>query len=401
METTANTRNPEPIPRRRTGAWTAHLLLAVLVALATALAPGVAEAAPACRAEYVADAYTLEPLHERNARRALPTASMIKMLTGLVAAEAVAAGEITWDTPYAVTYEAADVGGSQVYLKQGETFTLGELLEATMIESANDAAFAVAEAVAGSEAAFLERMRAKARELGLEGFRIHSPNGLPSEESSRFDDRMTARDMARIGQAVLEHPRLAKHASTDLSWFRNGEFQLFSFNYLLRRYPPTIGIKTGYHRRAKFNITAAAERDGVRVIAVLMGCERKAQLFARGEELLEDGFSRYRPVSVIARGERLDAGVQIGHGLRSTVPVVAAQAVHLRAPRGATLPIELLVVPSGASAPVAPGQEVGRIVVRQGDRVIGESPALAAESVAEVPWWQRLWNRMATALAFG
>jgi D-alanyl-D-alanine carboxypeptidase (penicillin-binding protein 5/6) len=393
METTATS------PRRH--AALAARLAAALCALLLALGAGVAQAAPACRAEYVVDAYTLEPVHELNARRSLPTASMIKMLTGLVAAEAVEAGELAWDTPYTVSHEAALVGGSQVYLKQGETFTLGELLEATMIESANDAAYAVAEAVAGSEAAFLERMRAKARELGLESFQITSPNGLPSTDGAGRDDRMTARDLAKVGQAVLEHPRLAKHAQTDLSWFRDHSFQLFSFNYLLRRYPPTIGIKTGYHRRAHFNITAAAERDGVRLIAVLMGCQRKGQLFARGEELLEAGFERYRPVSVIARGERLPAGVQVAAGTSSSVSVVAARAVHLRAPRGTTVAFEVLVVGDGARAPVAPGDEVGRIVVRQGGRVIGGSPALAAEAVGELPWWRRVWQSVAAALAFG
>lgn len=392
METTATTRPPAALAAR---------LAAALCALLLILVAGAAEAAPACRAEYVADAYTLEPVHELNASRSLPTASMIKMLTGLVAAEAVEAGEVSWDTPYTVTHDAALVGGSQVYLKEGETFTLGELLEATMIESANDAAYAVAEAVAGSEAAFLQRMRAKARELGLEGFQITSPNGLPSTDGAARDDRMTAHGLAKIGQAVLEHPRLAKHAQTDLSWFRDNSFQLFSFNYLLRRYPPTIGIKTGYHRRARFNITAAAERDGVRLIAVLMGCERKSQLFGRGEELLEAGFERYRPVPVIARGERLAAGVQVAAGTTSSVPVVAARAVHLRAPRGATVPVDVLVVGEGAEAPVAPGDQVGRIVVRQGGRVIGDSPALAAEAVAELPWWRRVWQSVVAALAFG
>lgn len=390
MEITAETREP----RSLTAAW----LLALALAAAAPFAAADPQAAPACRAEYVADAYTLAPLYERNAERPLPTASMIKMLTGLVAADAVAAGEIAWDTPYTVTHEAALVGGSQVYLEEGETFTLGELLEATMIESANDAAFALAEAVAGSEAAFVRRMRAKAHELGLERFRIYTPNGLPSEEGSARDDRMRARDLARIGQAVLADPHLAPIAGTDLAWFRNGEFQLFSFNYLLRRYEPTIGIKTGYHRRAKFNITAAAERDGVRLIAVLMGCDRKGQLFARGEELLEEGFARYRPVSVVARGERLDAGVPVAAGRSRSVPVVAAHAVHLRAPRGTTLPVDLLIVGNdGVRAPVAPGEPVGRILVAHGGRIVGEAPALAAESVAELPWWRRLWQRVATA----
>ncbi|HEX2163582.1 MAG TPA: D-alanyl-D-alanine carboxypeptidase family protein, partial [Thermoanaerobaculia bacterium] len=353
---------------------------------------------PACRAELVVDAYTLEPLHERNAGRLLPTASMIKMLTGLVAADAVAKGEVDWDTPYTVSHEAALVGGSQVYLEEGETFTLEELLRATMIESANDAAFAVAELVAGSEEAFVGRMRAKARDLGLEGFRIYSPNGLPNEETASRDDRLTARQLATIGQAVLAEPQLAEYAQTPLSWFRDHTFQLFSFNYLLRRYEPAMGIKTGYHRRADFNVTAAAEQDGARLIAVLMGCERKGQLFGRAEELFEASFDRYRPVTVVSRGERLEAAVSVD-GAAAAVPVVAARAVHLALPRGVTVPIDLLVVPDGAQAPVAAGEPVGRIVVRQGERVIGETPALAAEAVAEVPWWQRMWNRFAAAIA--
>jgi D-alanyl-D-alanine carboxypeptidase (penicillin-binding protein 5/6) len=209
---------------------------------------------------------------------------------------------------------------------------------------------------------------------------------------------MRALDLARLGQEVLGHARLAEHARTDLSWFRDGTFQLFSFNYLLRRYPPAMGIKTGYHRRADFNITAAAERDGARVIAVLMGCQRKAQLFARAEELLERGFERYRTVPVIARGEKLAANVRVGAGQRGAVSVVAARAIHLVAPRGATVPVDVTVYSDGATAPVLRGDPVGRIVVHQGGRLVGEVRALAAEPVAGLPWWRRLWQRLALAV---
>ncbi len=372
---------------------------AVLAALVLSQAPAAA-AAPACRAELVVESSggELHPLHERNAHMPWPTASMVKMLTALVAADAVAAGEVSWDTPYTVSAAASRVGGSQVYLKQGETFPLEQLLRGTLIESANDCAFGVAELVAGSEQAFVERMRAKARQLGLEDYAIFSPNGLPSPDGAVHDDRMTAWDEARVGAALMRHPRFRTWVREEVAPFRDGTFQLFNFNYLLRRYPPADGIKTGYHRRARFNIAASAEQHGVRLIAVALGCERKGQLFARSQELLEDGFAAYRPVTVVRRGERLGSEVPVADGRRQAVPVLAARSVRVMSYRGRRPPVRVLVVGEGAAAPLARGARVGRVVVERGGRVVGEAPVVAATAVAPAPWWQRAWRRLAGAL---
>ncbi|HEX2254316.1 MAG TPA: D-alanyl-D-alanine carboxypeptidase family protein [Thermoanaerobaculia bacterium] len=374
-------------------------ILSAIAGIVLLCTPQFSAAAPACRGELVIEPATLLTLHERNADRPLPTASTIKMLTALVAVDAIEAGEVAWDTPYTVSYDAALVGGSQVYLKQGETFPLRELLRATLIESANDAAFAVAEAVAGSEEAFVRRMRAKAEELGIEGARIHSPNGLPSKEGSRFDDAMTPRDMARIGVAVMRHPELREWVRTPLAGFRDDTFQLFNFNYLLRRYDGAEGIKTGYHRRADFNLVSAATRNGVRLIAVAMGCERKAQLFDRSEQLLDAGFADYRPVTVLARGERLRGRALVAGGRSAAVPVLAGDSVQVMSYRGRAPEIQTLVLSSQREAPVRPGEAVGKVVVRRGGRVVAEVPAVAATGVEEAPWWRRLSSRLLSFFA--
>jgi D-alanyl-D-alanine carboxypeptidase (penicillin-binding protein 5/6) len=273
-------------------------------------------------------------------------------------------------------------------------------MEATLIESANDAAFAVAEAVAGSEEAFLERMRAKAEELGLEDWAIYSPNGLPGKEGSSHDDRMTAFDLARVGAEVMEHPQLREWVGTDESTFRDGTFQLFSFNYLLRRYEPAEGIKTGFHRRSRFNLVGAARKGDLRLIAVVLGCERKGQLFARSEELFEEAFAQYRPVRVIERGQPIRAAVGVERGERSTVTVVAGDDVRVLAYRGRTPELQILVIGSQARAPVATGEPVGSLLVRRGGEVVGQTPVLAAAAVGELPWWRRAWQRFTAAMPF-
>ena len=371
------------------------LLAATLLAAFTAAAPGASalQGHPPCRGEIVVDAATMEVLHERNAETPLPTASMIKMLTALTAVEAIEAGEVSWDTPYTVTYDAARVGGSQVYLKQGEVFPLRDLLRATLIESANDAAYAVAEVVGGgSVEAFLRRMRAKAREFGVETARIHSPNGLPHEDGRSRDDAMAAHDLALLGAAVLEHPQLRTWVRTKTAPFRRGEFQLYNSNHLLRRYPYAEGIKTGYHRFARFGITSAASKDGVRLIAALAGCDGKGQVFGRAEQLFEEHFEEFMPTTVVERGAELLEPAPVRGGEQWSVPVVAGDEVRLMLRDGVVPQIQTIVVGNRPEAPVRAGQRVGVVEVRRGGRVVAEVPAVAAEDVEAASFWTRWWR---------
>ena len=371
--------------------------LAALLCAAAVAAPGASalQGHPPCRGEIVVEAATMEVLHERNAGAPLPTASMIKMLTALTALDAIEAGEVSWDTLYTVTAEASLVGGSQVYLKQGEVFPLRDLLRATLIESANDAAYAVAEVVGGgSVEAFVRRMRAKARELGVETARIYSPNGLPDEDSRTRDDAMAARDLAVLGAEVLDHPQLREWVRTRTSPFRRGEFQLYNSNHLLRRYPYAEGIKTGYHRFARFGLTAAASKDGVRLIAALVGCERKGQVFGRAEQLFEEHFEEYRPTTVVERGAELLEPAPVRGGEQWAVPVVAGDEVRLMLRDGLPPQIQTIVVSERPEAPVRAGQRVGVVEVRRAGRVVAEVPAVAAEDVEAASFWTRWLRRL-------
>jgi len=380
--------------RRRVPGRLAPVLLVAAV-LAAAPSASALQGHPPCRGEIVVDAATMEVLHAHNAGTPLPTASMIKMLTALTAVDAIEAGEVSWDTLYTVSYDAARVGGSQVYLKQGEVFPLRDLLRATLIESANDAAYAVAEVVGGGSVdEFIRRMRAKARALGVEGARIHSPNGLPHEEGRARDDAMAVRDLAAVGAAILEHPQLREWVRTKTAPFRRGEFQLYNSNHLLRRYPYAEGIKTGYHRFARFGVTSAASKDGVRLITALAGCERKGQVFGRAEQLFEEHFEEYEPTTVVDRGAELLEPAPVRGGESWSVPVVAGEEVRLMLRNGSEPQIQTIVVGDRPEAPVRAGQRVGVVEVRRAGRVVAEVPAVAAQDVEAASFWTRWWRRL-------
>ncbi|HEV8629675.1 MAG TPA: serine hydrolase, partial [Thermoanaerobaculia bacterium] len=240
--------------------------LALLLAVA-----GRAGAEVSYRAAVVVEPSTWTVLYARDPHLQLPTASMIKMLNALVVVDAVERGELSWDAPVRISREVALVEGSQVYLREGEVFTVRDLMTAMMVKSANDAAAALAEAVAGTREAFVERMREKARALGLYETEVYTPNGLPTSDTGLPEDRSTPLDLARMGAQVLRYPELRMLVSMRLAPFRAGEFQLFNPNRLLGRYAFATGIKTGYHEGADFCVTASARRDGMELIAVVMG----------------------------------------------------------------------------------------------------------------------------------
>ncbi|HXT20501.1 MAG TPA: D-alanyl-D-alanine carboxypeptidase family protein, partial [Thermoanaerobaculia bacterium] len=286
-----------PLVLRRT------LVAVALLAAITAAAPG--HAAVSYRAAVVIEPTTWTVLYARDPHLQLPTASMIKMLNALVAMDAIGRGEVTWDTPVRVSREAALVEGSQVYLEAGEVFTVRDLVTAMMVKSANDAAAALAEGIAGSREAYVQRMRDKARALGLADTEVYTPHGLPTSDTGVPEDRSSPMDLARMGAEVLRYPELRLLVSTRLAPFRHGEFELFNPNRLLGRYAFATGIKTGYHVGADFCVTASARRDGMELIAVVMGSPHRLDRFDSAEALLEDAFDTYQLLVPVRAGEVL------------------------------------------------------------------------------------------------
>lgn len=245
----------------------------------------------------VIDASTGAILQEDHASAVAYPASMIKLMNLFLILDDVKAGKLRLDEPVTVTREVSQIGGRQVWLKEGEVFPLEELIYATVIHSANDAAAALAIRASGSKEAHIARMTARARELGLRNTVIHTVHGLPPG-AGQEPDTTSALDMALLAKALLEaHPETLKYTSIPAQPFRAGNpVELTSSNKLLGQVPGCDGLKTGYFFAGGFSITATAQRDGRRVIAVILGSKDKHVRDAKAAEWIESGFVKLPPL---------------------------------------------------------------------------------------------------------
>jgi len=209
-------------------------------------------------------------LEEADARLKWPPASLTKLMLTSVVMEKIYRAELKLSDRVTVSRNAAAIGGSQVYLKQGEVFSLEELMAATLIESANDAAYAIGEFVAGSKEEFIRLMNAKARALHMENTEFHSIHGLPPSRG-QLEDFTTCRDLSILAQDLLKYPVLLEWTSVRRSRFRNGTFMMTNANRLLSRMPEIDGLKTGYYRRAGYNIVATAKQGHLRIVVIVLG----------------------------------------------------------------------------------------------------------------------------------
>lgn len=237
----------------------------------------------------VIDAESGEPLFVKNAVTPVYPASVLKLMDLYVILDLVQQGKVNPGDIVTASEEAYGMGGSQVYLDVGEQFTVDELLYALMIQSANDAAVALAEHVAGSKEGFVRLMNEKARELGMTGTMFHSVHGLPPAKGQE-PDVTTARDIALLGRALTRMPGALQYTSAVERNFRGTNFVMQTHNSLLKKVPGCDGLKTGYFKLAGYSIAATAQRDGKRVIAVVMGSESKAARDDAAADLIEEGF---------------------------------------------------------------------------------------------------------------
>jgi D-alanyl-D-alanine carboxypeptidase (penicillin-binding protein 5/6) len=315
---------------------------------------------------------------------------MTKMMLMLLVAEKVQRGEMSWEEKIAISAEAAKMGGSQVFLEPGETFTLAELMQAIVIHSANDASLAVAEAVAGSREEFVDLMNTRAAELGMKETTYHSPHGLPPGADQEAD-MTTAYDLALLAREIMKHPQLMQWADTAESSFRGGAFQLMNTNHLVRTTPWVTGLKTGYTREAGFCVTATAERNQMKLIAVIMGSPRKKQCFDEALRAFNKGFAGYQPQYAVRRGDVIANDVPVKDGNPRFVRVVAGGDLSVIAQKGAKRSFSVeLALPGELQAPLDAAARVGSVVVREDGREIGNVPAVAADAVQrQARFWER------------
>ena len=253
----------------------------------------------------VIDAETGMVLVATDAHARHQPASMLKMMTELIVLEHVAEGDVKMDDKVKVSAKSSKMGGSQVYLKHGEVFTVEELLLALAIHSANDAAVALAEHVAGSTDAFIDLMNMRAEDLGMTNSHFETVHGLPPGWKQE-PDLTTAHDMAVLGRALVHYPEALEWASTKTAPFRGGKFTLYNPNKLVGNYRGLDGLKTGYTGPAGFCVTATATQRGKRLISVVMGCSTDKARATETTRLLTYGFNMYQQVPVIpAAGETL------------------------------------------------------------------------------------------------
>lgn len=339
-------------------------------------------------------ALVLEPttgkvLYEKNSNQPLPTASMIKMMTLLVVMDEIKSGDLSLDDKVTVSARASRMGGSQVYLKQGEVFPVRDLIAATHVHSANDAAMALAEHVAGTGEAFVQMMRAKATELGLKNTEIHSPDGLPAGEGEGLDV-MSPADLARVGMEILKHPMLRELGTMQTMPFRDGTFTMYNPNRLLKIYPNATGIKTGYHGSAGFCVTASARKGNMDLIAVVMGSQRREDNFNSAAKLLAEAFAKHQMAAAIKRGTVMTVPASVKGGKQEAVQVVAGDDANVLVERGKEGSIQLSMIADPVEAPVQKFQRVGTIIVKQDGNPVAKIPALALNEVPKKSLMERL-----------
>ncbi|MEW6301794.1 MAG: D-alanyl-D-alanine carboxypeptidase family protein, partial [Thermodesulfobacteriota bacterium] len=274
---------------------------------------------------------------------------------------------------------------------EGEVLTVEDLLKAVMIHSANDAAVALAEHIAGSTDAFVDLMNDRAEQLGLKETRFHSVHGLPPDPGQE-DDLMSAYDLALLGRELMKYPEAVQWAATVHEPFRAGQFTLTNPNHLLRQFPGSDGIKTGFHNKAGFCVTGSAKRGDLRLIVVVLGSARKQDCFRGAAQLLNQGFANYRMLVPVKAGAALGREAPVRGGVVDQVPIVAAQDVRVLVKKGEEKKVQVEIsVPNRVSAPVATGQVVGEIVVKFDGAEVGKTPATAAQDVAQASLWKRWW----------
>jgi len=269
----------------------------------TLLPAAIAAKAPANDDVYkgaiIMDAATGRVLLEDNADLVSPPASITKLMTFLIVHDAIEAGALTLQSPVTVTAADSKIGGTQVWLKQGETFPVEELLYALMIQSANDAAYALARTTAGTVPGFVERMNAKARELGMSHTTFRTPHGLPPSNRKLAEGDLTSpRDLALLSRHLLTHTDVLRYTSVKIRPFRDGQptgrIEMRNHNHLLGPVAGVDGLKTGYTAGAGFCLAATAERNGKRIIAVIMGSADRKTRDLKMAELIERGFADAR-----------------------------------------------------------------------------------------------------------
>ncbi|MCM3669526.1 D-alanyl-D-alanine carboxypeptidase [Mesobacillus maritimus] len=326
-------------------------------------------------------------LYDKNSKEQLPPASMTKIMTMLLIMEALDEGRLKWDEKIRTSEYAASMGGSQIFLEPGEEMTVEEMLRGIAIGSANDASVAMAERLAGSEEEFVKLMNEKVKELGLKDTAFKNSTGLPTD-----NHYSTAHDMAVMAKELLKYETITKFTGKYEDYLREGsdkKFWLVNTNRLVRFYPGVDGLKTGFTSEAKYCLTATAEKEGMRVIAVVFGAPTSKSRNAQVSKMLDYAFSQYESHPMYEKG-RVLGKAGISKGSEKNVEAVTSERISLLTKKGEDIKKieEKISIKKDLKAPIEKGDQVGTLKLIQDGKTLVETKLVASEAVKKASWWQ-------------
>ena len=325
-------------------------------------------------------------LYEKNAHEALPPASVTKVMTMLLIMEAIDSGKVGWEDMVTASESAAAKGGSQIYLKVGETMSVSDMVKSIAVSSANDCACAMAEHLAGSEAAFVDLMNARAKELGMNDTHFVNCTGL-DDDPEAANHKTSAHDIAIMSRELLKnHPDIKKFTTIWMDTVRNGAFGLSNTNKLVRFYSGATGLKTGFTSGAGYCLSASAEREGMELIAVVMGCSTSQKRTAACKAMLDYGFANF---ALVDPKPEQGLSVPVTLGKQKQVKITMGQEGSLLIDKGQKNSVTTeIALEERVAAPVSLGQKLGTMTVKAGEQVLSEIPLVAAEPVEKLSFWE-------------
>ena len=350
------------------------------------------------KSAFLMDAATGTVLYEKNAHEPLAPASVTKVMTMLLIMEAIDAGKIGWDDTVTASESAAAKGGSQIYLKVGETMSVSDMVKSIAVSSANDCACAMAEHLAGSESAFVDMMNTRAKELGMNDTNFVNCTGL-DDSPEAANHRTSAHNIAIMSRELLKnHPDIKKFTTVWMDTVRNGAFGLSNTNKMIRFYNGATGLKTGFTSGAGYCLSASAQREGMELIAVVMGSETSAHRFNTCKGMLDYGFANFALVTADTE-QSLEVPVKLGKMSVATAEPAERPQLLVDKSQKSSVTTQVTLEES-VTAPVSRGQRLGTLTIQAGEQVLAQVPLVAKEPVERLSFgdlFVKIFRRVAMA----
>lgn len=343
-----------------------------------------------CQAYIVMEPSSGRVMEGENIHEKRPPASVTKLMVAFIVMEKLARGEVKLTDTITVSKEASRIGGSQVYLKEGEQFSLEDLMKALMIASANDAAHAIAEHVSGTPQAFVTLMNENTKRLGMNDTQFQSVHGLPPGEGQK-EDQTSSYDLALLARSLLGFPKLLEWTSMKDGEFRNGQFRLHNHNKLLARMTDVDGLKTGFYRAAGFNVVATAKRGGLRCIVVVMGSPSGKIRDDFAAEKFKRYFADYTAAVLVKKGEQIQQEVMLEDGKYRKLRGIAAEGFSFPMLKAKKADIRRsIVMPKSIKGEVREGQKLGELIFQLENEAVGKVDIVSPVYVPKANLFTRL-----------